>query len=86
MYECRFCAGSGCTACRNSGRQGISYQIGALLDFRGSDIEADGLPAAHVEAGRLMGIDRDSPVGIWTGQQFGSELVEIWYQGAQFRA
>ncbi|KJC17460.1 hypothetical protein TN45_26560 [Pseudomonas aeruginosa] len=33
----------------------------------------------------LMGLDWERPVGIWTGQQHGSELVEIWYQGGQFR-
>lgn len=85
MSECRFCAGSGCTACRHSGREGITYQVGALLDFRGTDIEVAGLPAAHLEADRLMGLDWERPVGIWTGQQHGSELVEIWYQGGQFR-
>ena len=30
-------------------------------------------------------IDWERPIGIWTGQQHGSELVEIWYQGGQFR-
>lgn len=84
MAECRFCAGSGCSACRHSGRAGITYQIGALLDFRGSDIEVADLPAAHLQAGKLMDADWNSPVGIWTGQQHGSELVEIWYQGMQF--
>lgn len=31
-----------------------------------------------------MDADWNSPVGVWTGQQHGSELVEIWYQGMQF--
>lgn len=84
MPECRFCAGSGCKSCRHSGRAGITYQVGALLDFRGTDIEVAGLPEAHIEADRLMGLDWDRPVGVWTGQQHGSELVEIWYQGMQF--
>ena len=68
MPECRFCAGSGCTACRHSGQQDITYQIGALLDFRGCDIEVAGLPAAHLQAGKLMDTNWNTPVGIWTGQ------------------
>lgn len=67
-----------------SKRTGATYQVGALLDFRGTDIEVDGLPEAHIEADRLMRLDWVRPVGIWTGQQHGSELVEIWYQGMQF--
>lgn len=86
MTECRFCAGSGCSTCSNSGREGQKYQVGALLDFRGSDIEVDGLQAAHQEAGELMAADWCAPVGIWTEQAADSVLVEIWYQGCQFRA
>lgn len=85
MAECRFCAGSGCTACRHSAQQETTYQVGALLDFRGTDIEVASLAAAHLEADRLMALDWERPVGIWTGHQHGSELVEIWYQGGQFR-
>lgn len=85
MVECRFCAGSCCSACRHTGKEGLTYQVGALLDFRGTDIEVAGLPAAQMEADRLMGLDWAQPVGIWTGQAHGSELVEIWYQGEQFR-
>ena len=85
MAECRFCAGSCCSACRHTGKEGLTYQVGALLDFRGTDIEVAGLPAAQMEADRLMGLDWAQPVGIWTGQAHGFELVEIWYQGAQFR-
>lgn len=84
MAECRFCSGSGCSTCRNTGREGLTYQVGALLDFRSSDIEVDGLQVAHLRAGALMDADWETPVGIWTGQAHGSELVEIWYQGGQF--
>lgn len=64
----------------------ITYQIGDLQDFRGTDIEVSDLPSAHIEAQRLMQLAWETPIGIWTGQQHGSELVEIWYQGQQFRS
>jgi hypothetical protein len=83
-HECRFCSGSGCSTCRNTGQEGMAYQVGALLDFRSTDIEVDGLPTAHLRAKAQMDTDWETPVGVWTGQAHGSELVEIWYQGRQF--
>ena len=68
MTECSFCAGSGCSSCHQTGHKDITYQIGALLDFRSSDIEVAGLPAAHLQAGKLMDTNWNTPVGIWTGQ------------------
>ena len=85
MPECRFCACASCSACRHSAQQETTYPVGDLLDFRGTDIEVASLAAAHLESDRLMALDWERPVGIWTGHQHGSELVEIWYQGGQFR-
>ena len=79
MAECRFCAGSGCTACRNSGREGTTYQVGTLLDFRGTDIEVAGLPAAHLEADRLMGLELEGGP-VQDGNAQNDDLAQIRWQ------
>jgi hypothetical protein len=62
----------------------ISHQVGMLLDFHNDDPELL-LDEAQQRAKLLTFADWESPIGIWTGQEHGSELVEIWYQGRQFR-
>jgi hypothetical protein len=84
MAECRFCAGSCCTACQQTGLEGNPHQVGALLDYRNDDPERL-IDEARNRAKLLSYADWETPIGIWTGQAHGSELVEIWYQGRQFR-
>lgn len=84
MLECRFCAGSGCTVCQQTGLACIPHQVGALLDFRHDEPELL-IDEARTRAKLLTYADWETPIGIWTGQAHGRELVEVWYQGRQYR-
>lgn len=84
MTECRFCSGSGCIACQQTGLAFIPHQVGALLDFRNDEPELL-IDEARTRAKLLTYTDWETPIGIWTGQAHGNELVEIWYQDRQYR-
>jgi hypothetical protein len=84
MSECRFCAGSCCQACSQTGQEAILHQVGMLLDFRG-DGPAVPLDEAHHQAKLLSLADWHTPIGVWCDPGAANELVEIWSQGRLYR-
>lgn len=62
----------------------ISYQVGALLSLDAADPELPTLQDSTATALRESDIDQKQPFGVWTGQEHGSELVAIAYQGYLF--
>jgi hypothetical protein len=59
----------------------ITYQVGRLLAVDEADPELPSLHDATSAALRESDIDQSTPYGVWTGQDHGSELVAIAYQG-----
>lgn len=62
------------------------YQVGHLTRIDQADPELASETAAIQLAISESRRDETSPYGIWTGQDFGSELVALAYQGQLFRA
>lgn len=62
----------------------ITYQVGALLSIGLTDPELPSLQDATAIALRDSDVDQRQPFGVWTGQNHGSELVAIAYQGCLF--
>lgn len=64
----------------------MAYQVGRLLDIDPADPgiadESQALRVARDESSR----NADTPFGVWTGQDDGSELVAIAYQGQVFKS
>lgn len=63
-----------------------TYQVGELLSIDNADPELPSLQEATALALRESDIDQKVPFGVWTGQEHGSELVAIAYQGYLFKA
>ena len=64
----------------------IKFQVGHLTKIDPADPQLDSEAAAIDLAISESRRDDSSPYGIWTGQEDGSELVAIAYQGQLFRA
>jgi hypothetical protein len=62
----------------------ITCQVGALLTLDEADPELPSLQDATAIALRESDVDQNTPYGVWTGQEHGSELVAIAYQGYLF--
>jgi len=62
----------------------ITYQVGALLSIDAADPELSSLQDATATALRESDVDQNQPFGVWTGQEHGSEMVAIAYQGYLF--
>lgn len=63
---------------------GISYQVGDLFDFQDSDPEFEDWQAACAHALKLSDESDEVYIGVWTGQDDGSELKAIAYLGELF--
>jgi len=55
------------------------YQVGRLLDYKDDDPTFDDLEEAECYA-LDNEINAEYPIGVWTGQDEGSELVSIVFQ------
>jgi hypothetical protein len=64
----------------------MTYQVGKLLQLDEADPELPSLQDATAAALRESDIDHAMPYGVWTGQDHGSELVAIAYQGYLFNS
>lgn len=64
----------------------VTYQVGALINWKTSDSELPTLQDATAIALRDSDVDQNAPYGVWTGQDHGSELVAIAYQGTLFKS
>ncbi len=62
----------------------MTYQVGLLLDFKEDDPTYDDLDTAQQAALRWAECEIEPAIGIWTGQDDGSELVAIVYQRGLF--
>lgn len=63
----------------------LTYQVGALLNLDPADPELPCLQDATAIALRESDTDQRIPFGVWTGQDHGSELVAIAFQGYLFK-
>jgi hypothetical protein len=61
-----------------------TYQVGELINRKTNDPEFTTLQDATATALRDSDIDPFTVYGVWTGQDHGSELVAIAYQGTLF--
>lgn len=59
----------------------MQYQVGDLMDFKEDDPVYEKLVIAQEMALKDSGI---FPVGVWTGQEHGSELIAIAYERELF--
>lgn len=64
----------------------LTYQVGRLTHIDPADPQLPDEKAAHDLALAESRRDENCPFGVWTGQDHGSELVAIAYQGQLFRA
>lgn len=64
----------------------ITYQVGELLRLDHADPEIDMQSAAINLAISESERAQETPFGVWTGQEHGSELVAIAYQGQIFKS
>ncbi|WP_199033342.1 hypothetical protein [Ralstonia sp. ASV6] len=63
----------------------MTYQVGNLLAFDPADPELDDEGQAMALAVSESDRDRERAFAVWTGQEHGSELIAIAYQGELFR-
>lgn len=59
----------------------MKYQVGDLIDFEEDDPVFDTREEAINRAYELSDENYETPFGIWTGQDDGSELVAIAFAG-----
>ncbi len=71
---------------KEGARMNIKYQVGHLTKIDPANPELSSGTAAIELAISESRRDQTSPYGIWTGQDSGSELVAMAYQGQLFRA
>lgn len=64
----------------------ITYQVGHLTNIDDADPELGSEQSAIELALSESTRDDSNPYGVWTGQEHGSELVAIAYQGQLFRS
>jgi len=62
-----------------------TYQVGHLLNIDPADPELDDEHKAKELAMAESEREHTSAFGVWTGQDHGSELIAIAYQGELFR-
>ena len=76
-----------CKACLSEGQVSntMTYQVGALLKLDQADPELSSEQDATSLALRESDVDQNTPFGVWTGQEHGSELLAIAYQGTLFK-
>ena len=59
----------------------MTYQVGELIHFREDDPVFDNEDAAYAHAYKLSDESDELVIGIWTGQEEGSEPLAIVYCG-----
>jgi hypothetical protein len=64
---------------------GMTYQVGELTNFDPADPELAGEHQAIALALSESNRDEKRTFAVWTGQNHGSELIAIAYQGEVFR-